>query len=188
MKISEAIEKRWSPRAFDQKEVDRDLLKSLLKAAGTAPSCFNEQPWRYMVGFKGDESYGKITSTLVEFNQSWCKTAPVLMLGIVNKQFAKNGKANAHARHDLGQSSSYLTLQAMKHDVYVHQMAGFDEEKAREVFNIPEDHEAVTALALGYLGDKDQLNDDLKDQESPESPRKSLEEIAFEGDWNQSIK
>lgn len=188
MNVKEAIEKRWSPRAFSDQMVERDLVKDLLKIAGTAPSSFNEQPWYYLVGFKGEESYDKLFETLVEFNQSWTKTAPVLMIGVVRKAYAKNGSPNAHAKHDLGQSTSYMTLAAMEDGVYLHQMGGFSADKARELFDIPEAYEAVTAIAMGYPGDKSQLPEDLAKQESPESPRKELSEFVFEEKWEQAIK
>ncbi|MEQ8909859.1 MAG: nitroreductase family protein [Vicingaceae bacterium] len=188
MKVSEAIEKRWSPRAFSNQEIDRNQMKSLLEAAGTAPSCFNEQPWRYLIGFKGDDSYNKIMDCLVEFNQNWAKTAPVLMIGVVSKEFARNEKPNPHARHDLGAATAYLTIQAMEHDIFVHQMAGFSADKAKEKFNIPDSYEAVTAIALGYIGDSSQLPKDLQDQEKPSRDRKALKEISFEGDWAKSMK
>lgn len=188
MKVQEAIEKRWSPRAFSDQMVERDLVKNLLKVGGTAPSSFNEQPWSYIVGFKGEKSYDLIFESLGEFNQSWTKTAPVLMIGVVRKAFKKNDSTNAHARHDLGQASAFMTLAAMEEGVYLHQMAGFSADKARELFDIPEGFEAVTAIAMGYPGDKTQLPEDLAKQESPESPRKELSEFVFEEKWEKAIK
>lgn len=188
MNVREAIEKRWSPRAFSDQMVKRELVKDLLKTGGKAPSAFNEQPWSYIVGFKGEKSYDLIFETLVEFNQSWTKTAPVLMIGVVRKAFKKNNTPNAHDRHDLGQSTAYMTLAAMEEGFYLHQMGGFSADKARELFDIPEGFEAVTAIAMGYPGDKSQLPEDLAEQESPESPRKDLSEFVFEEKWEQAIK
>ncbi|MAC95891.1 MAG: nitroreductase [Flavobacteriales bacterium] len=188
MNVREAIEKRWSPRAFSDEQVDRKIVKELFKLGGKAPSAFNEQPWTYLVGFKGDKSYDLIFESLGEFNQNWTKTAPVLMIGVVRKAFNKNSTPNAHDRHDLGQATAYMTLAALEHDIYLHQMGGFSADKARELFDIPEEFEAVTAIAMGYVGDKNQLPKDLAEQESPESPRKAIEEFVFEEKWNQAIK
>ena len=48
--IAELIARRWSPRALDpNKPVNRDQLLALLEAARWAPSCFGDQPWRYLV-------------------------------------------------------------------------------------------------------------------------------------------
>jgi nitroreductase len=188
MNVKEAIEKRWSPRAFSDQMVERDLVKNLLEAGSKAPSSFNEQPWYYLLGFKGDNSYDLIFESLIEFNQSWTKTAPVLMIGVVRKSYQKNNSPNGHDRHDLGQATAYMTLAAMEEGVYLHQMGGFSADKARELFDIPEGFEAVTAIAMGYLGDKSQLPEDLAKQESPESPRKELSEFVFEEKWEKAIK
>jgi hypothetical protein len=50
VKIHELIQNRWSPRAFDpDKPVNHDDLLVLLEAARWAASCFNDQPWRFVV-------------------------------------------------------------------------------------------------------------------------------------------
>lgn len=42
-----------------------------------------------------------------------------------------------------------------------HQMAGFDVEKARELFRIPEGYELVAAITLGYGGEPQTLSERL---------------------------
>jgi len=187
MKVKEAIEKRWSPRAFSDQMIEKQTLKNLLQEAGSAASCFNEQPWHFIVGVKGTETYQKIYDTLVSFNQDWAKTAPVLMLAVSVNEFSKNAKPNPHHRYDLGQSVGFLSLRAMEENIYLHQMAGFDADLAKEKFKMADQAEAVAAIALGHLGDSNQLNDDLKEQESPESPRKPLEDFVFEGEWGKAF-
>jgi|SRR5690554_456757 len=187
MKVSEAIEKRWSPRAFSKQLIARETILELLQAAATAPSCFNEQPWRYLVGFKGDETYQKIFNCMGEYNQSWTKTAPILMVGCVKKTFDLNGKQNVHARHDLGAATAYLTMKAIDQDIFVHQMAGFSTEAVKSEFELSDNFEAVTAIALGHLGDKKDLPEDLAKQESPESPRHPVSEFAFNGSWGNPV-
>lgn len=187
MKVREVIKERWSPRAFAGKAISTSDLRLILESASKAPSAFNEQPWRYIIGNKSDESYEKIMSALVEFNQSWAKTAPVLLVGVESKKYQRNQKPNAHSRHDLGQASAYLSLQAMELGIYSHQMAGFDADKIRELFEIPEDFEAVTVIALGYLGDVNQLPEDLQESESKRSGRKDLKEIVFGENWSEAF-
>ncbi|MDX1628880.1 MAG: nitroreductase family protein, partial [Fulvivirga sp.] len=68
--IHEIIANRWSPRAFkDDIPKDETLIK-LLEAARWAPSSFNEQPSRCVLGVKGKvDSYDKIYQCLKEINQ-----------------------------------------------------------------------------------------------------------------------
>lgn len=79
---------------------------------------------------------------------------------------------------DSGTSWGYLTLEAEKRGLQTHGMAGYDRDKARELFSIPEEYDLLAAVAMGYYGDKDQLSDELKERENP-SPRKGLDEVIF---------
>ena len=186
--IHELIKNRWSPRAFADKPVALDVIKSVLEAARWAASCFNEQPWRFIVGIKGqNDSYTGILDSLVEFNQNWAKNAPVLILACGKKVFTHNQKPNRHFSYDVGQAAASLSLQAMAENLYVHQMAGFSPDKAREFFDIPEDYEAITTMAMGYLGDPDILDEKSKASELGTRARRPLSEICFGDGWEKAL-
>lgn len=157
-----------------QKDIERIMI-----SAGKAPSAFNVQPWKFIIGnrFENKEVYDKIVTTMIEFNQMWAVQAPVLIMTVAEVVSSYNGKENTTAVYDLGGSVAYLSLQAQEFGIYSHQMSGFDAEKAKEVFNLDDNHKAITILALGYLGDKSTLPETLAEKESPESDRKPLEEI-----------
>ena len=180
------IAERWSPRAFAPKPVEREKLLSVLEAARWAASSFNEQPWRFIVGTQGTPEYEKVLSCFREGNQSWAKHAPVIMLVVTKKTFSNTGGANKHALYDAGQAVAQLSLQATALDLHTHQMAGILPDKAREVFAIPEDFEAVTGLALGYVGDASHLPEDLQARERGERKRKPLREMVFSGEFGKS--
>jgi len=93
--VEDLIRRRWSPRAFSAKEVSAADLKAIFEAARWAASSYNEQPWRFLVGRRGDETYKKIFNTLVEFNQSWAKSAPVLVLSVAKKDVYREGHAQS---------------------------------------------------------------------------------------------
>lgn len=174
----EEIQNRWSPRAFDRsKPVSQEDLNAVLEAASYAPSCFNEQPWAYVVG-NDDADRDKIEQALFDKNREWAKNAPVLMIVLAKNTFAHNGNKNMWNQFDSGTSWGYLTLEAEKRGLQTHGMAGYDRDKARELFSIPEEYDLLAAVAMGYYGDKDQLSDELKERENP-SPRKGLDEVIF---------
>jgi nitroreductase len=110
--VIEDILKRWSPRAYSDKPVTPQSLKEVFEAARWAASSYNEQPWRFLVGHRGDETYRKIFDALVEFNQSWAKSAPVLILSAGKKTFTSNGSPNHYQLHDVGAATAYIALQA----------------------------------------------------------------------------
>ncbi len=183
--IHDLISHRWSPRSFDAKPVEKEKLRSLFEAARWASSSYNAQPWHYIVATKDDpENYAKVLSTFVEFNQSWAKNAPVVAISVASHKMPHDGSQNRHAFHDVGQASANLSLEATSLGLQVHQMAGIDPEKAREVFGIPEHFEAVAGIALGYPGDPMSLPEGrMRDGETGARQRKEASSFVYTGKW-----
>ena len=181
-KVHELIEKRWSPRAFDSREIEKEKLWRIFEAARRAPSSFNEQPWRFIIGEKQKgKTWEKIFSVLTESNQKWTVNAPVLGLIVGKSSFSKNDKPNKHKFYDPGQAAAFLTFQATAENLYVHQMAGFSPDSAVKIFHIPDGFEPVTAFALGYMGNPEILPEDIRKTEGKKIIRKELSEIIFSG-------
>ena len=154
--IHELLQRRWSPRAFSEKQVPPEVLRSLFEAARWAASCFNDQPWAYLVAPKENpEEFARLASVLMEGNAVWASRAPVLALSLARTSFQQNNQPNRHAMHDLGAASASLTLEATARGLAVHQMAGFFADKARDLFRIPDGWEPMAAIAIGYPGDPD---------------------------------
>ena len=181
--LHELIRNRWSPRAFAEKPVTPEVLRSLFEAARWAPSSNNEQPWAYLVAAKDDANFAKMLGVLVEFNANWAKHAPVLALSVAHLKTQRDGKPNRVALHDVGSASAQLTFEANARGLQVHQMAGFDAEKARHTFAIPGDWEPVAAMAIGYPGDPESLPAKLRERELAPRTRKPLGEFVMAGGW-----
>ncbi len=183
VELNDLIRRRWSPRRFSDRPVEDETLVRLLEAARWAPSSFNDQPWHFIVARKQNEaSYEAMLECLVEANQKWARTAPVLMITVARLNFEHNGKPNRHAQHDLGLAVGNLSIQAMHEGLFVHQMAGYDADRVRQQYRIPEDHEPVVALALGYTPRYGETNGNGEDP--GERTRKPLREFVFAGGWN----
>ncbi len=184
--IHELLQRRWSPRAFSGRMVEPEKLCSLLEAARWAASCFNEQPWSFIVATKEDTAeYERLLSCLMEGNITWAKHAPVLMLSVAKLAFDRSGKPNRHALHDVGLAVQNLAIQATALGLFVHQMAGFQAEKARQLYGIPDGHDPVAAMAVGYSGDPASLPDDLRERELAPRSRKPFQEFVFAARWGQ---
>ena len=168
---------RWSPRAFAEKTIEKDKLQSILEAARWSASAFNAQPWRFLVGYKGDENYQKIFNSLVEFNQLWAEKAPILILNCYQINFSHNGEPNQTAQYDLGQAVAHYSLEAINQGLYLHQMTGFDAVKANKSFGFGKKIMAFSVTALGYLGDVDSLPEDMRKMEMAEPKRMPQEDF-----------
>lgn len=178
--LHEIIAERWSPRAFAPTPVSEAQLKQLLEAARWAPSCFNAQPWQYIVGLGPDSStHEAIVACLVEANRVWAAKAPLLMISVAQLTFSHNGKPNRFAAHDVGLASATLALQATAMGLVVHQMGGFDAAAASQRFGLGEAHEAMAAIAIGYPGDPAELPEALRERELQPRTRKPLEAMTW---------
>jgi len=182
--IHELVRRRWSPRAFSDRHVEPDILRTLLEAARWAPSSYNEQPWSFIVATKQDPAeYARLLSCLVEGNVQWAQRAPALMVSVAGLSFEENDKPNRHAFHDVGQAVANLTVQATALGLAVHQMAGIFPDKIRELYGIPDGFEAVAGIALGYPGNPETLPERLQQRELAPRSRKPIRDFVFAGRW-----
>ncbi len=182
--ILDILADRWSPRAWQDRPVEDESLRSVFEAARWAPSSMNEQPWRFLVARRHfDASWPDLLASLHPGNQAWAKRAPVLALGLCRTRFLRNDRTNAHARHDLGLATATLTAQATALGLHVHPMGGILPDEARLRFAIPEDFDVVTGLAIGYLGDPRTLPEKFRGSETESRTRRPLSETLFTGRW-----
>lgn len=185
-KIHDLIQNRWSPRAFDlKKPVSAANLAALLEAARWAPSCMNEQPWRFLVcdKYQDETAWQTLLACLAEKNQQWAAHAPVLLLSVAMDHFSRNDKDNRWAAYDTGAASLNLCLQATALGLVTHQMGGFDADACRQHFNIPEHCSPMAVIAIGYQAEADDLSEEFKQRELAERTRADLNERFYFGHW-----
>ncbi|MDO8962720.1 MAG: nitroreductase family protein [Methylophilus sp.] len=188
--IHDVLANRWSPRAYDaNKPVSQTQIMSLLEAARWAPSCFGDQPWRFVVCDKSSnpDAWQKAFDCLVPGNQTWAQHAPVLLLICANTLFGHNQKPNRWAPYDTGAATENLCLQATALGLAGHQMGGFDATKAQAAFAVPEQFTLMAMVTVGYATVADILPDDLRERELAPRERRPLGELFFNGVWDKAI-
>jgi nitroreductase len=188
--IHELFARRWSTRAFDAaKPVSRDQLITLLEAGRWAPSCNGDEPWRYLIWDRArdPEGFQKAFDCLSDNNKKWVKNVPLLMLSCAGTNFAATGKPNRWTQHDTGAASTSMALQAEAMGLMVHQMGGFDADKARAAFGIPADYTLMAMIAVGYQAAPEVLDEETKKKELAPRGRKPLGERFFEGGWGKGV-
>jgi nitroreductase len=161
--IMTAFAQRYSGVCFDP---DRPLsdgqLLSLAEAARWAPSCFGDQPWRYLIcdRHRDPEAWQRAWDCLAEGNQPWCRLAPVLLITCADTRFTRNDKPNRFGGHD----------------------------KARASFAIPERFEPMAMMALGYQLPEERLPEEFRNRELAPRQRNPLEQHFFLGSWGKGLK
>ncbi len=181
--IHDLLRRRWSPRAFAERMVEPEKLRSLFEAARWAPSCFNAQPWRFVIATRDvSAEHERLLNCLVEGNRAWAHRVPVLILSVAKLTF-DDGSPNRHAWHDVGLAVENLIVQATAFGLAVHQMAGFDAGKARTEVKLPDGFEPVAMIAVGYPGDPSMLPEKLHQKELASRARKPSRDFVFAGDW-----
>jgi len=186
--IAPLLKNRFSPRAFADKSIPANVLQTIFEAARWSPSCMNDQEWFYIVGQKNQgQDFDRLCSVLKESNQRWACNANVLALVCGRSAFSSGASENKWYAYDCGQSVAHLTFQACFEGVFVHQMAGFDPDKAVKEFSIPKGFFPLTAIAIGYAGEASTLPPDLAERETAERKRRPLAQFVYSGSWGKSL-
>lgn len=188
--IDATIANRWSGRAYDAaKPVTHEQVIALLEAARWAPSCFGDEPWRFIVWNKAanPKAWQQAFDCLVPGNQAWVANAPLLVLVCADTLFGHNQQPNRFAQYDTGAAAENLCLQASSMGMMAHQMGGFDANLAREKFNIPAQYTVMAMISVGYPAEIATLSGDALVRETAPRSRKPLSALFFDATWGVGI-
>ena len=182
--IHDLLAARWSPRAFDERPVEPEVLRSVFEAARWAPSSFNEQPWRFLVATADEPAWLERLRGYLTPGNAWALRAPVLVASAYRTTFARNDRPNRMAARDLGAAEQNLVLEAYDRGLVAHQMAGFDHRRLAEEL-LPEGFEPGSMTALGRPGSHDLLPDEKRRDRSPRA-RRPAEAFVFGPSWGEA--
>ena len=188
--IQPLLAQRYSGVSYDPgRPVSKADLRAIAEAARWAPSCYGDQPWRYLICSKAENraAWDKAFACLGDFNQAWCQHAPVLVVICHDTLFVHNDKPNIHASYDTGAASMSMCVQATALGLMTHQMAGFSADKARELFAVPERYKPIAMMAIGYQLDEAQLPAQFRERELKPRTRSPLESRFFGGEWGKGL-
>ncbi|MEV5236151.1 nitroreductase family protein [Streptomyces pseudogriseolus] len=173
---------RWSPRSFDAAHTLGDgELVSLLEAARWAPSAYNAQPWRFLVGRRGDTTYVRILDALVPFNQEWAHASSLLVAAVAQER-VEDGVPQPGPAYDTGLATAQLVLQAHALGLHAHQMSGFDADALRASLGVPEGFRPLSVVAVGALAPAE-LPPKLRERETAVRKRRPGAETFFTHTW-----
>jgi nitroreductase len=184
--IHPVIAARWSPRMFDPDAVlDTEALVAVLEAARWAATWGHRQPVRFIVGLRGDATFGGITELLKRGNRYSHASGALIMVCIDEGEDERTAR---YAAVDAGAAIAQLTIEAVSRGLVAHPMAGFDADGACELFRIPAGVRPVAVVAVGSLGDYENAPPEIVERDAQGRSRLPLEDVAFGGDWGTPLR
>ena len=183
--VSEVFIQRHSGKVYDaSRAVSKEQIDAMIQAARWAPSSHNDQPWNFIFCEHSTtpEAYNKALSCLKEKSRNWAKNAPLLILIVARTQLSHKyqGKLNKWAQYDTGAAAISMALQATDLGLMAHQIGGFDKEKAKLEFQLPENCIPMAMMVVGYEGAETNLPPKLR-------VRDPIEKNFFLGKWGCGI-
>lgn len=180
---AEIFLKRHSYRAYDPTQpVSKEQISAMIEAARWAPSSYNEQPWNFIFcdKYSNPEAYMKALDSVYESQQQWVQNAPLLVVVVTRTKTSHKNKPNEWADYDTGAAAVSMALQASEMGLMAHQIGGFDKEKIRESFQLPEHHQPSAIMVVG-------VEPTEGDPGAKPRHRKPVQENFFWGEWGTGI-
>jgi len=188
MDVKEAICNRGAYRSFEAIVINDELIKDLTEKAQLAPSCSNNQPWNYIF-VKDKEQLQKIFTTLNTGNK-WVEKASLIIA--VFSQPEKDCRIGERIYYffDTGLATAFIISRATELGLVAHPIAGFNEEKAKEILKIPDKMSLITLVIIGKHSDEINpvLSDNMKLGEKQRPLRKPLSEFVYHNEYSNTIK
>lgn len=178
MNIHEAIESRRAYRAIEPVEASDELIKDLAYLASLAPSCYNNQPWRFVFE-KSREKLEELHDALSSGN-GWAKTASLIVAVYSKEDYDCVVKDREYYLFDTGMAVALMILRATELGLVAHPIAGYDQDKAKRVLGIPEEAILIILIIIGKHPQKAVINlsNRQRETELKRPPGKGFEEIA----------
>jgi nitroreductase len=179
MELNQAIIERRSYRSLDKVEIPDSIIRELAESASLFPSCYNNQPWRFVFVTDRD-MLGRMFETLSKGNE-WATNASMVIAVCAKKEDDCVIREREYYLFDTGMAVGVMLLKATELGLVLHPIAGYDPHKAKETLGIPEDMMLITLLIGGKHSEeiKPILSDFQREAEKSRPERKPLADIAF---------
>lgn len=152
MDVSQAIKIRRAYRSLQPVEITEELINVLAQSARLAPSCFNNQPWRFV--FVYDPKVLKDMHAALSSGNEWAQAASLIIAAFSKREDDCIIRDRIYHQFDLGMGAAFLILKATELGLVAHPIAGFSPKKTREILGIPAEYQVLTLIIVGKHSDK----------------------------------
>ncbi len=149
--VRDTIEQRRAYRSLAPAEITRELIEDLAECARLAPSCFNNQPWRY-VFVHDDETLEQLYEALADGNE-WATAASLIIAVFCKEDDDCVIYDRIYHRFDTGLATGFLILRATELGLVAHPIAGYSPSTVSEILGIPDEYQVITLVIVGRHAD-----------------------------------
>jgi nitroreductase len=177
MDVKEAVERRRAYRSLEPVTITDEMIYDLAGQARLAPSCFNNQPWRFV--FVRDPEVLNELHTALSSGNDWAESASMIVAAFSRKEFDCDIKGREYFLFGLGMAVAFVVLRATELGLVAHPIAGYKHGRAKEILNIPEEMTLITLIMVGKKSDtvNPVLSERQKRDEKERPERKSFEKF-----------
>ena len=146
MDLYEAIEKRYSVRSYQDRQVEQDKLDRILNAGRIAPSANNKQDWKFVVTRSGErrEALSKAA------DQPFIAQAPVIIAAISTNPDRMMHCGVPAGPVDCAIAIDHMTLAAVAEGLGTCWLGHFDQDACCELLGVPAGAKIIELFTLGY--------------------------------------
>lgn len=179
MDVEEAIQKRRAYRSLVPVEITEEIIGELAEAAQLSPSCFNNQPWKFVFVYEKDILV-KMRDALSRGNV-WAQAASMIIAPFGKKEDDCDIKEREYYLFDIGMACAFIQLRATGLGLVAHPIAGYDEAKVKEILGIPGEMKVITLINIGKKSDtiSNVLSEKQVIAEKERPARKSIDEFVY---------
>lgn len=183
-KILEVIQNRKSIRSYSSREIEQEKLQKILEAGRLAPSWQNRQCWHFVVIQSRDTiKQLALKSGVLSKTNFFMKDAPLVIVACADPQ--KSGYLNGQYYYlvDTAIAFQHMMLVAWELGIGSCWMGAFNEEKTKEILNVPENIRVVALSPFGYPAQKEGVYSKAVKAFARSKHRKPIEEIVHWERW-----
>lgn len=179
MHVTEAIHFRRAYRSLRPAAISDTLIRDLAEHASLAPSCFNNQPWRFV--FARDPQVLADLRPALSRGNAWVTTASMIIAVFTKADLDCTNEGRGYYLFDAGLAVATLVLRATELGLVAHPIAGYKEAAVKAALNIPEDMTVITLVNVGKHSKEINpiLTESQAAREKSRPERKTFEEFAF---------
>jgi nitroreductase len=152
MNVFEAIQKRRAYRSLSNVKITEELIKDLAGCTQLSASCNNNQSLRFVFVYESDVL--KKMHDVFSKGNAWAKSASMIIAVASKRDFDCIIDDRFYYQFDSGMATAFLILRATELGLVAHPIAGYNQQKTREILGIPDDIEVITLVIVVLLYNK----------------------------------